>query len=52
MIFTGGAGGAASKAARFGPKGFKIAKRGAESAGKYAMRVIKPILSKTVRKPK
>lgn len=50
LIFIGSPGGVAKKAVRFGPKGFKIAKTGAESVGKYAMRVLKPIVSKSVKK--
>ena len=50
LIFIGAPGGAAKSAARFGPKGFKVAKKGAESVGKYVMRVLKPVLGKSVKK--
>lgn len=50
LIFTGAPGGAAEKAvARFGPKGFKLAKKGTESAAKYIMRTLKPIVGKSVK---
>jgi hypothetical protein len=46
------AGAAAKTAAKFGPKGFKAAKNVAESTGQYAMRVLKPILSKGMKAAK
>ena len=49
LVWIGGPAGAASKTARFGPKGFALAKKGAESVGKHVMRVLKPILSKGVK---
>lgn len=49
IIFIGAPVGAAKAAARFGPRGFKAAKKGAESVGKYAMRTLKPILSKSAK---
>lgn len=51
LVWTGMPGGVGKKAvARFGPKGFRLAKKGAESVGRYAKRVLKPIISKS--KPK
>jgi len=47
LIFTGvPEGEAASAATRFGPRGFKMAKDISETTGQYAMRVLKPIVSK------
>ena len=45
LIFTGAPAGAAGKAAaRFGPKGFKVAKKAAESVAGYVKKVLKPII--------
>lgn len=50
LIFTGVPEGEAGDVAKgvvgLAPKGFKLAKKGAESTSKYVMRVLKPILSK------
>lgn len=43
------AGAAKETAAKFGPKGFKAAKKVAGTVGEYAKRVLKPILSKSMK---
>ena len=50
LIFIGVPVGAAKSAARFGPRGFKAAKKAGESVSKYVLRTLKPVLGKSVKK--